>query len=297
MKRIVALLSVALALHAEKVVVQADSLVVRTFPDTNYGAAVSLAVTGTDHGLLLFNLSAILDNSWASSIDRAALRLRVTDVHGLGTVMVNLAATNWTESLVTYATEPAGLQSIGSVPLPTVPGTLDIPITLGLQQFLQGGGGPLALRVSLLNASSDARMVFDSKENTGTNGAPYLDVLLTGPAGPQGAQGAAGLQGPAGPKGPTGPAGAGIDLPVWNKYIVTVENVPIYNLQADCPAHQTALYGGCSLAEGEVYNFQPGLEMKSFGRSGFGWNCQMTNHYSTPVHVEIAVLCTTSSLP
>jgi len=282
------------AVQAVTLTVQADVQTVRATPDVNYASTATITVTPSDHALLRFSPSDAIQPGWEATIQRATLRLHISAVQGTGNILILSSTANWDEVAVTYNSEPLSSQSVAQVPIPTTAGDLEIPITTAIQKHLQNGTGPFSLQLHFIGATPDAKIVFDSKENTTTSRAPSLDVLLRGPVGPRGPIGSKGPQGPVGAQGTMGPRGGGIDFPEWERHSfdIPADSKPV--LVLICRNDHTAVSGGCGLSDGDVFNADSGVQVIQSQRRPTSWLCQVKNDTTRSIQVQVAVLCTTS---
>ncbi len=194
----------------------ADTFVSSTAPSGNGGAAtLNVNSTNSATAYIQFSLATLPPGTPASSVNSATLRLFVTSVTTAGSFDVFPVNASWTETGLTYTTEPMLLPSAtGGNPVGLTTSSKGqfvlIDITSLVREWV---GGTLANNgLALVGTGSYA---FDSKESTATSHQPELEISLagdgpiglTGPTGPTGAQGAQGTQGLPGSTGATGAAG------------------------------------------------------------------------------------------
>ncbi|MBS1857945.1 MAG: collagen-like protein [Acidobacteria bacterium] len=181
---------------------------------SNYGALPNINVGGPSsfQGLVQFDLSTLPAGTSGSSVAKATLILYVNKVGAPGSVNIDVANGQWTESGVNGTNAPtAGGIVATAVPVTVANTYLAIDATQAVRNWLDH----IALNqgFSIQPGSPGVSVFFDSKESAGTSHPAELQITLTGPAGPQGATGPAGPQGatgPAGPVGLTGPPGPNV---------------------------------------------------------------------------------------
>jgi len=221
--------ALAATVQAETLVVSADaqtrSRPARARCGVGQGIAVRNDGPGDEaRGYVRFDLSPLAEGA---SVDKAVLRLFVSDVDRDGTILVAPALEAWSEATLTAEDAPplgATVVSFG-VARSDRSHFVSVDVTPLVQGWLSGGQANDGLA---LIGSDDAPVAaaFDSKENVLTSHAPELEVALApvgggppgepgppgpegvaGPIGPAGAEGAAGPPGARGPQGPQGPPG------------------------------------------------------------------------------------------
>ena len=188
----------------------ADSILVSSRPNQNYGSSSILAVQNGVTSLIQFNLSGIPANA---SLQKASLRLYVDAVQTPGAFDVYPVESAWTENQVNFQNAPAlGASATGGKPLTISRAAQNdfvlVDITTLVQQWINGETPNNGLALALIGTTGC--FSFDSKESIFTSHEPELEVVLNsipGPQGPQGTLGPAGPQGTAGPQGPAGPQG------------------------------------------------------------------------------------------
>jgi len=209
-----ALLSPAIALSQAPPA--ADSILVSSKPNQNFGSSSILAVQNGVTSLIQFNLSGIPANA---SLQKASLRLYVDAVQAPGAFDVYPVESAWTENQVNFQNAPAlGASATGGKPLTITRAAQNdfvlVDITALVQEWINGETANNGMALAL--SGTTGCFSFDSKESIFTSHEPELEVVLNsipGPQGPQGLQGppgpqgAPGLQGPAGAQGPAGPQG------------------------------------------------------------------------------------------
>lgn len=213
------LLGVAIASATVAPVTQ-DAQISSSQTSTNFGALSNLNISSTNTGLLQFSLAGLPSGTTSAMIDKATLYIFVNKVDTAGSLSVLPVSTSWSEAAVTGASAPTLGSSFGSVTIASSNrgSWVGIDVTSQVQGWVTTPGSNDGIAIS----TSNAAVSIDSKENTFTGHAAFIDIHLTGPAGatgpqgpagptgsqgPTGATGAAGPQGPAGPTGATGPQG------------------------------------------------------------------------------------------
>jgi len=111
----------------------------------------------------------------------------------------------WTETGVSWNTQPAAGASIASTTVSTANTFLLVDVTSQVQTWLADPSSNFGLEIT---SDGSASVQLDSKENTLTSHPPALELAIVGPAGPTGPTGATGPTGPAGSAGTTGATGA-----------------------------------------------------------------------------------------
>lgn len=145
---------------------------------------------------------------------RATLRLFCNRADVPGPVTLQPVYGSWTETGLTFATQPVLGTAIGSATVGQAGSFVTFDVTAQVQGWVGAPGSNFGLAIS----SSAATVQFDSKENDQTAHLPQLEIVLApsaggggtggGAAGALGATGATGATGAAGPAGLAGPAGA-----------------------------------------------------------------------------------------
>jgi hypothetical protein len=209
----------------------ADAHLSTAAPATNYGALPQLSVGGGSIALINFDLGTLPPALNSDAIAKATLILYVNRVAHAGRLNVAPVMGPWTESLVTFSTQPAlGAVIATSDVLNQGNSVVRIDITAQVKAWMDSSFTAYGLSVSA-NSSGPGLFFLDSKESVSTSHPAYIEVSFvdssglpgptgdTGDAGPQGPQGAAGqqgipglagfdgVQGAPGQQGPMGPSG------------------------------------------------------------------------------------------
>ncbi len=215
----VAAVCVGLKALAQQATLVGDAHVSSAQPTVNAGSLSNLNVGGGYTALVQFNLGVLPVGTTAAQIARATLRVYCNRADTPGAVAVQSVGGSWTESSVTYATEPALGATVQTAQVGTVGAFVTFDVTSTVQGWVSSPGSNNGLALT----AAAAVVQFDSKENDETSHAPQLEIALaagsgtggtagatgaTGAIGPAGATGAQGIQGPMGPIGLTGAAGA-----------------------------------------------------------------------------------------
>jgi len=201
------LLGVAMASATVAPVTQ-DAQISTSQTSTNFGALSNLNISSTNTGLLQFSLAGLPSGTTSAMIDKATLYIFVNKVDTAGTLSVLPVSASWSEAAVTGASAPTLGSSFGSVTIASSNrgSWIGIDVTSQVQGWVTTPSSNDGIAIS----TSSAAVAIDSKENTFTGHAAFIDIHLTGPAGatgPQGPAGPTGSQGPTGPTGATGPTG------------------------------------------------------------------------------------------
>ena len=201
-----------LALAVEALLV-GDAHVTNKQPTDNFGALPNLNVGPSAKAFLQFDFSTLPAGTTGDKVAKATLLLWVNRIGMSGAIDIQAVTSPWSESTVTFNTQP----TVGAV-LQTVPVTvggqyLAVDVTTQVRSWLDLAGTNQGLALVPASDWPATTIFLDSKENTNTSHAAQLDIVLVkggtpGPAGPAGPQGFQGPQGPAGPAGPAGPQGS-----------------------------------------------------------------------------------------
>ena len=202
-----------------------DAYIASASPTKNRGYAGELVIAGTGRrtraSLLRFDLTVGQSTSPASvippgisgaDVERAIVTLFVAYVDAPGTVEIVPITSAWTESTVTWASQP----TIGPTPhfsAVSVPISQSdsktwktIDITELVRDWLDATQPTPNNGLAIIPSDSTIIVGLDSKENSATSHAPALEMVLM-TKGEPGPQGAPGPQGPPGPQGLPGPNG------------------------------------------------------------------------------------------
>ena len=190
----------------------ADTYISSTNSTVNFGSAATMNIGAGNSALLQLDLSSLQSlGLQASNIQKATLTVyvKVLVAGGLDFHLTNQA---WFEGSTTFNNFSLG--GIGATFLANVnvanSGFLTVDVTNQVRDWVTNIVPNNGLIITASLASPATTVQLDSKENTSTSHAAYLDVTLVsaGPAGPAGATGAAGPGGATGAMGPSGAAGS-----------------------------------------------------------------------------------------
>ena len=199
------------AAHAVIAPLSADSFTASNLPTTNYGTAPSLKVNSTSKAFFRFDLSALPVTTLSSDVTKATIFVWVNGINTVGALEISPATSAWTESGLTYNTLPGlGLPEATVIPINQVGGYIAVDITAQVKSWVTTApGGNYGLVIDVDQGSPTTSILIDSKENTLTGHAAFIDIALAGAgaAGPTGATGGVGATGAQGPQGVTGVAG------------------------------------------------------------------------------------------
>ena len=211
------------ALWASDVPTLGDTYVSSGAAGSNFGTAASLSIAPGNSALVQFDLSAYPPSTTASV---AFLRVFVNTFASGGSLAYSQVTSPWTESTVTFSTQPTVAPSFASIPVSAAKSFLYVDVTPLVNAWLANPAANFGVQISSL---AGANVLLDSKENTLTSHPPALEIVFlpagggagpngaigptgatgpTGPAGPGGVKGPTGATGPFGPTGPTGATGA-----------------------------------------------------------------------------------------
>lgn len=213
-----ALLATAPSARAVEAPPWADTHIVNTFPANNFGALPNLNVGGGAVSFLQFDLSTLPAGTTGAHVVQATLFVWVNKISVAGAIELREPTASWSESGLTYNTQPALGGVFATVPVSTAARYLVIDVTPLVQEWIDFSAHNNGLALLAATAAPGTIIFFDSKENTGTGHAAKLDITLAeegaagppgpqGPIGPQGLPGTTGAAGPQGAKGDTGVAG------------------------------------------------------------------------------------------
>lgn len=213
-----------------------DASVSSAQPSTASGNTPKLLVDAKYSALLSFSYASLPTGITSAQVAKATLRVWVNLKKGPEAELIEFHTlpSDWNELQVTYAKAPSETGTpIATRQLSAItPGNwLEIDVTEAVKAHLDNPStAPAAIRIQPALAVSKASVSFDSKENTGTGHAAWIDLELTaigtpgvkgdtgamgpkgdtgapGASGTPGAQGAPGIKGDTGAQGPIGPAG------------------------------------------------------------------------------------------
>lgn len=173
-------------------------------PITNFNVgatAQTLNISPGNAGLLQFDLSAYPPST---VVTKAYLQLYANQVSASGTLTFSLVSSAWSESTVTWNTQPAPGPSFVSASVATAGSFVLVDVTNEVQNWIANPGINLGLEITGVGSTA---LLLDTKENAATSHPGQLLIAITGTPGPAGPTGSAGATGPTGPGGSTGPTG------------------------------------------------------------------------------------------
>ncbi len=190
------------SLRAADVPLAGDAYLSSAAPATNFGAATSLVIAPGNAGLVQFDLTAV---PASSTIAKAYLRLYVNKVTAGGTLNFAAVTAPWSETAVSFNTQPAVGAVFASAPASVTNTFVLVDVTAQVQGWLASPASNFGIEIT---PAATASVQLDSKESTTTSHSATLELAIVGPAGPTGATGTVGPAGSAGATGPAGPTGA-----------------------------------------------------------------------------------------
>lgn len=239
----------------------ADSMLVSTHADENFGASSILAVQKGITSVIQFNLSGV---PAGTTIQKASLRLFTDAVQSPGSFDVFQLDSPWSENAVSAQNAPMiGASATGGHPVAISRASRDgfvlVDITSLAQGWLSGAVANNGIALQLIGSSGV--FSFDSKEAEYTSHEPELLITLAAPAGVQGAQGPPGIPGSQGPQGIPGAQGSqGVPgLAGVHEVLSTLTQANAFTateVVAACGS-QTLIAGGCDAEFGYDTNNQP----------------------------------------
>jgi len=172
-----------------------------------------LNVGGGNSALIEVNLSSLPFPLGSVNVQKATLTVFVDKTLVAGGLDISQVYDPWSETTVTYNSNLAvGAPFQSNVPVGATDSYVIFDITALMAQWVIGAAPNYGVEITAAVAQPNTLVVLDSKKNTATSHAAFVDVTVVsvgpqGPAGPQGAQGPTGQQGPQGPQGAQGPPG------------------------------------------------------------------------------------------
>jgi hypothetical protein len=172
----------------------ADATVLQAAPSYNFGSTTDMWV-GYDHcepaqitrSLIRFDTSAIPPGT---SISQARLSIYLTNSCDIGErthrVAARVVTGNWSESTVTWNSQPGFGAEYGSTSIPSRSwGRYQIDVTSLVRGWVNGtiSNRGLILRSNESSGTDSARLGFRTREMTGTTYDPYLTITYAGRAG------------------------------------------------------------------------------------------------------------------
>jgi YVTN family beta-propeller protein len=182
----------------------ADAYINSALPANNFGKLTTLNVGGTFASLIQFDFASLPAGVNGTSVEKATLFLWVNRIGTPGAVDILTVTDAWDETSVTHNTQPRVSGMGYTVPVTTAGSYIAIDVTTAVKNWIDNPASAMGFGLMASTSAPTTSAFFDSKENTATGHAAYLDITLAGPQGPQGEQG---LVGPVGPQGFAGPPG------------------------------------------------------------------------------------------
>ena len=186
----------------------ADAHTNSALPANNFGSLPTLSVGGGYSSLLRFDFSSLPVGTTGSSVAKATLFLWVNKIGTAGAIDIRTVTGAWSEATVTQATQPTLGGATYTVPVTSAGKYIAVDVTNDVKNWIDYPSSALGFALNASTSAPGTSIFIDSKENTATGHAAYLDITLVGQSGPQGSQGNPGPTGPAGPVGPSGATGA-----------------------------------------------------------------------------------------
>lgn len=175
-------------------------------PTTNYNSgtpAQTLNISAGNAGLAQFDLSAY---SPSAVVNAAYLQVYADQVTTAGTLNFTLVTSPWTESTVTFATQPTTAGSpFTFIGVTTANSVVLVNVTSQVQAWISNPATNFGVEIT---GTGGTGILLDTKENTATSHPAQLIISVAGAAGATGATGVTGVTGLTGPAGARGPSGA-----------------------------------------------------------------------------------------
>ena len=185
----------------------ADAHTNSALPANNFGNLPTLNVGGTYLSLMQFDLASLPAGTSSGSVAKATLFLWVNKIGSAGAIDIRTVTGAWSETAVTQATQPTVGGVAYTVPVTSAGNYIAVDVTTDVKNWIDTPSSALGFSYGASTSAPGTTIYIDSKENTATGHAAYLDITLVGQPGPQGPQGEPGLLGPTGATGPQGPTG------------------------------------------------------------------------------------------
>ncbi len=168
---------------ASEASVSADTYISRANGALNFGNLPDMSVGPGNSALIRFDLSALQSLGLGSAdIQKATLTIYVSKILVSGSVDLAEVQTPWAESTVTYNAAPAAYAppAIDSDIAATQAGFLTFDVTGIVRNWLVDGHPNNGVEISVNAANPNTSFLADSKENTATSHAAFLDATLGG---------------------------------------------------------------------------------------------------------------------
>lgn len=210
-----------------------------------------LNVGGTSAAYLQFDFSALPTGLVGNGIAKATLFLWVNKVGTAGAVDLRTITTAWNESTVSFATGPSTGGVSHTVPVYGAGNYVTVDVTNDVKNWLDYPSSALGIWLGASSSAPNTVVYLDSKENTATGHAAYLDISLSSTPGPQGPKGDPGYMGPMGPQGLQGIQGLPGVTPDMSLYYPKSEvDALLVSLRSTMPKRFTQISTGSKHACG-----------------------------------------------
>lgn len=169
---------------AVEVILSVDSYVSASQSATNFGNAETLPVGGGNRALLRFDLASMLPaGTTAGQVSKAVLNVWVSGVTQAGSVEVAELLGNWTEPGVTQATLPSVGPAFATKTVSAAGRWVPIAVTSLVKKWLTDPTSNKGILIAPAASAPTTAVTLDSKENTATSHAAWLEIELTGTLG------------------------------------------------------------------------------------------------------------------
>lgn len=197
-----------LGAHAAQAPASADVHVSSAQPTYNFGALPTLNVGGTSSAFMQFDFTALPLGTTGTGVAKATLFLWVNKVGTAGAIDIRTVTGAWNELSVSYAAQPTVGGIVHTVPVMGAGNYITVDVTGDVKNWLDYPSSTFGFWLGASTSAPNTAVFLDSKENTGTGHAAFLDISFVGAPGPQGPKGDPGFMGFTGPAGPQGIQGA-----------------------------------------------------------------------------------------
>ena len=239
----------------------ADAHTNSALPANNFGNLPTLNVGGTYSSLMQFDFASLPAGTTSGSVAKATLFLWVNKIGSAGAIDIRTVTGAWSETTVTQATQPTVGGVAYTVPVSSAGNYIAVDVTTDVKNWIDAPASALGFALGASTSAPATSVFLDSKENTATGHAAYLDITLVGQPGPQGPQGEPGLLGPTGPQGLVG--ATGLTGPQGAQGIPGVVPALAGDVTGDAAANsltklQGKLVSAAAPAEGQILIFKSG---------------------------------------
>ena len=189
-------------LFAQNATLTGDTTISSSAPVTNYGSSTTLNIATGNAGLVQFDLSGY---SPSAVVNAAYLQVYANQVNAAGTLNFTLVTSPWTESGITFNTQPTTAGSpFTFIGVTTANSVVLVNVTSQVQTWISNPATNFGLEIT---GTGGTVVVLDTKENTATSHSAQLIISVASAPGAAGATGATGNTGPAGASGAAGSGG------------------------------------------------------------------------------------------